>query len=42
MGIDAEPVRYRFQTDRFGFRNAEEKADPRVVCIGDSMIVAGL
>ncbi|MGB5696723.1 MAG: hypothetical protein WBM46_13780 [Polyangiales bacterium] len=42
LGADAEPVPYVFETDRYGLRNPIDKEDPRVVCLGDSILVAGL
>lgn len=42
LGADAEPVPYVFETDRYGLRNPVDKEDPRVACLGDSVLVAGL
>jgi hypothetical protein len=42
LGADAEPVPYVFETDRYGLRNPIDKDDPGVVCLGDSVLVAGL
>lgn len=42
LGADAEPVASHFSTDAFGLRNPTRKTDPRVVCLGDSVLVAGL
>jgi hypothetical protein len=42
LGAPAEPVPYVFETDRYGLRNPVDKDDPRVVCLGDSILVAGL
>ena len=42
LGAPAEPVPYVFETDRYGLRNPVDKEDPRVVCLGDSILVAGL
>jgi hypothetical protein len=42
IGAEAEPIPYVFETDRYGLRNPVDKDDPRVVCLGDSILVAGL
>jgi hypothetical protein len=33
---------YTYTTDAFGLRNAGDKSDARVICLGDSVLVAGL
>lgn len=42
LGAEAQPVPFVFETDKYGLRNAYDKDDPRVVCLGDSILVAGL
>lgn len=42
LGTDGESVRYIFETDRYGLRNPVDKDDPDVVCVGDSILAAGL
>lgn len=42
LGADAEAIPYVFETDRYGLRNPVDKEDPPVVCLGDSVLVAGL
>lgn len=42
MGVPAPKIPFDFRTDRFGLRNPRDKDDPAVVCLGDSILVAGL
>ncbi len=42
MGVPAPKLPFEFATDRFGLRNPRDKDDPAVVCLGDSILVAGL
>lgn len=42
LGMDADPVPVRFRTDSRGYRNPREKTDPRVVCLGDSILVGAM
>ena len=44
LGVDAEPVPYRFETDRHGLRNilTGKEQSPRILCLGDSLLVGGL
>lgn len=40
--MPAEPVKFRFRADRYGFRNDIDRASAEVVLLGDSMIVGAL
>lgn len=42
LGVDAPEIDFDFRTDRFGLRNSRDRADPDVVCLGDSVLVAAL
>ncbi len=42
LGAKADPVPFEFATDRFGLRSPKDKDDPRILCLGDSMLVGGL
>jgi hypothetical protein len=42
LGVDAPEVEFDVRTDRFGLRNSRDRADPDVVCLGDSVLVAAL
>lgn len=41
-GIPSPTIRYRYQTDRRGFRNVPDRDSADVYCVGDSFLVAGL
>ncbi len=40
--LPSPSIRYRYQTDRRGFRNVPDRASADVYCLGDSFLVAGL
>lgn len=42
LGVPARAIPYSFQTDRHGLRNKGPKDQARVLCLGDSFLVAGL
>ncbi len=42
LGAPAEPIPFEFETDLYGLRNPRTKHDPEVLCLGDSLLVAGL
>ncbi|MDJ0852668.1 MAG: hypothetical protein QNK04_30230 [Myxococcota bacterium] len=42
LGLEADPVPVHYTTDRYGLRNARDKPDPRVLCLGDSVLAAAL
>jgi len=42
LGAAADPIPFDFATDAHGLRNPRAKPDPAVVCLGDSMLAAGL
>ena len=41
-GLAPAPIPFHYQTDRRGYRNAEDRADADVYLLGDSFLVAGL
>ncbi len=41
LGAPSAKRPFSIQTDRYGLRNASDVADPRVVCLGDSILYAG-
>ena len=44
LAVPAEPVAYRFETDRYGLRNVLDTGarEPSLLCLGDSLVVGGL
>lgn len=42
LGLGLDPMQVSLATDSHGLRNPREKVDPRVICAGDSMLVASL
>lgn len=42
FGVEAEPIQFAYQTDSLGLRNPGPKQDAKVLCLGDSVLVAGL
>jgi hypothetical protein len=42
LGVEAESIPYTVDTDRYGLRNRDSDEPPRVVCLGDSVLVGGL
>ena len=42
LGAPALQHPFVFATDAWGLRNSRRKDDPRIVCLGDSILVAGL
>ncbi len=41
LGIEAEPIDFKFETDEFGLRNSHNLPDPQILLLGDSQIAAG-
>jgi hypothetical protein len=42
MDLPRDPLPFHYKTDRHGFRNAADRADAEIYCLGDSFLVAGL
>ena len=42
LGLQVEPTRLVLETDSHGLRNTSEKTNPKLVCAGDSILVARL
>lgn len=42
LGASGESIEYHLRTDDYGLRNPTTRKNPEVVCLGDSILVAGL
>lgn len=41
-GYSSEPISFEYVTDRYGFRNDEDRGEGDIYLVGDSILVAGL
>jgi hypothetical protein len=42
LGAQAAPIPYDYATDSYGLRNSRDRKNPAIICLGDSMLAAGL